>query len=148
MPKVSQASDGKRNFLGAASMEPHICVVENRARDPRGEFVEVANFSARSLALTGLELTDYTGTQRRPHIYRFPKTTEGGVLALAPRRSAYVFTGHGRNERTEGGDLLLFWGLSHSVWNDAGDVAYLRRGDGTFVDTRTVGDPKRHPNGH
>jgi hypothetical protein len=27
-------------------------------------------------------------------------------------------------------------------------VAYLRRLDGTFVDSRTVGDPKRHPNGH
>lgn len=129
-------------------MEPHICVVANRTSDPRGEFVEIANSGAQRVALTGLELTDYTGTQRRPHIFHFPRTTEQGTLYLEPRQSAYVFSGTGKNRRSDSGALLLFWGLRHAVWNDDGDVAYLRRSDGTFVDTQTVGHPKRHPGGH
>lgn len=129
-------------------MEPHICVVANRTTDKRGEYVEIANGGTASVALTGLELTDYTGTQQRPHIYRFPRTTSHGTLYLEPGESAYVFTGDGTNCRSDGGHLLLFWGHSTRIWNDDGDVAYLRRSDGTFVDSRTVGNPKRHPNGH
>ena len=129
-------------------MEPHICLVANRTDDHRGEYVEIGNAGNQHVALTGLELTDYTGTQRRPHIYRFPRTTQQKTLYLPPRRSAYVFTGVGENSRSDSGGFLLFWNLGRAVWNDGGDVAYLRRLDGTFVSTMTVGDPKRHPNGH
>jgi len=74
-------------------VEPHICVVANRTTDERGEYVEIANGGTASVALTGLELTDYTGTQQRPHIYRFPRTTNHGTLYLEPGESAYVFYG-------------------------------------------------------
>jgi Lamin Tail Domain len=126
----------------------HICVVDNRTSDSRGEYVEVANDGARPVILTGLELTDYTGTQRRPHIYTFPAAVGNVGLQLGRGNSAFVFTGHGTNDRLGDGDLLLFWGLGIRVWNDDGDVAYLRHPNGTFIDTMTVGNPKRHPNGH
>jgi hypothetical protein len=55
------------------------------------------------------------------------------------------------NERVQtplGNDaLLLFAGRSGPVWNNDGDVAYLRHADGRFVDTKT-GSPARHPRGH
>lgn len=35
----------------------HICNVELRGSDSRGEYVEIANDGTSSLALTGLELT-------------------------------------------------------------------------------------------
>lgn len=126
----------------------HICCIGLSDRHGRGEWVEIANSGATAVSLTGLEITDYTETQRRPHIYRFPAAQNGGDLPLGPGKSAYVFTGTGRNTRRSDGALFLFWGRDSNVWNDTGDVAYLRRGDGTFVDHMTVGDPKRHPRGH
>lgn len=125
----------------------HICEVANRTTDSRGEFVEVANDGFFPATLTGLALTDYTETQQDAHIYRFPAAVDG-VLQLAPGRSAYIFTGSGQNERLSNGDLLLFWGRRASVWNDDGDVAYLRNAQGEFIDHLTVGSPKRHPGGH
>jgi hypothetical protein len=129
-------------------MEPHICVVANRTTDERGEYVEVANSGPNSVAVNELELTDYTATQQHAHVYHFPKAKGGGDLYLEPGQSAYVFTGKGENVRNADGNLLLFAGRSASIWNNNGDVAYLRRLDGTFVGSMTVGDPKRHPNGH
>jgi Lamin Tail Domain len=129
-------------------VEPHICEVVNRTSDPRGEYVQVANSGPGTVAVNGLELSDYTATQQHAHIYRFPDAEGGGDLTLKPGQSAYVFTGKGNSVRNEEGHLILFAGRSAPIWNNDGDVAYLRRLDGTFVDSRTVGDPKRHPNGH
>lgn len=129
-------------------MEPHVCLVANRSSDRRGEYVEIANGSNVPVALTGLELTDYTIGQRHVHVSRFPTSSDGGILTLSAGSVAYVFSSHGTNELLADGSLLLFAGRSAPIWNNDGDVAYLRRTDGTFVDSRTVGDPKRHPNGH
>jgi hypothetical protein len=126
----------------------HICAVAVRPADKRGEWVEVANDGASRVTLTGLELTDYTATQQRPHIYRFPGLTDGSALMLGSGKVAYVFTGMGESKLLDDGDMLLFAGRAAPVWNNTGDVAYLRNLDGTFVDSMTVGDPKRHPNGH
>lgn len=129
-------------------MEPHICQVVNRTSDRRGEYVEIANGGVDRVPITGLELTDYTATQQQPHVFHFPKTTENGTLYLGVGKSAYVFTGRGTNARNDDDNLILFWNRSASVWNDDGDVAYLRHMNGQLVDSMTVGDPKRHPNGH
>lgn len=129
-------------------MSLHVCAVVPHTADPRGEWVEVVNGGVGPVGLTGLKLTDYTATQARPHIYVFPPAVGGADLTLAPGRSAYVFTGPGNSERLANGDLLLFAGRHDHVWNDTGDVAYLRRQDGTLLDSMTVGHPKRHPNGH
>jgi hypothetical protein len=129
-------------------MEPHVCEVINRTDDPRGEYVAVANGGAYQAALTGLELTDYTTTQQHVHVYRFPSLSDGSTLALDPSQIAFVFTGTGNEVLDENGNWLLHAGRMAPIWNNDGDVAYLRRTDGTFVDSRTVGDPRRHPNGH
>jgi hypothetical protein len=129
-------------------MEPHICLVANRTADDRGEYVEVANWGLGRVAVNGLELTDYTATQQHVHVYRFPEAKGGGDLYLEAGQSAFVFTGSGENVRNADGNLLLFANRAAPIWDNDGDVAYLRRLDGTFVDSKTVGDPKRHPNGH
>jgi hypothetical protein len=126
----------------------HVCRIVNKTSDRRGEFVVVANDGRGAVSLTGLELTDYTTTQAHVHIYRFPATTAGTNLLLGPGEEAFIFTGRGTNERLKDGDLLLFMNRSAPIWNNTGDVAYLRRRNGTFVDSLTVGHPARHPNGH
>lgn len=126
----------------------HICQVANRTADRRGEYVEVANDGDEAVALTGLEITDYTATQKHVHVYHFPGAQGGAALSLRPGQAAYVFTAHGQNVRLDDGDLLLFAERSASIWNNDGDVAYLRNSRGQFIDSMTVGDPKRHPNGH
>lgn len=126
----------------------HICEVANRTSDRRGEYVHVANDGNRAVVLTGLKLTDYTETQQHVHVFTFPGALGGGNLLLQPGKSAFVFTGRGTNVRSSTGSLLLFAQRRASIWNDDGDVAYLRNPNGTFVDTRTVGHPARHPNGH
>jgi hypothetical protein len=126
----------------------HICRIIPQTTDPRGEYVVVSNDGSADASLTAVEITDYTRTQQHVHIFRFPGATDGGNLLLGPGEEAFVFTGHGTNTRLTDGDLLLFAGRSAPIWNNTGDVAYLRRLDGTFVDSLTVGHPARHPNGH
>jgi hypothetical protein len=130
-----------------------ICDISQHGTDQRGEWVSVCNVGATAQALTGLEITDYTRTQQHVHVYRFPSAQGGAALTLAPGGVAYVFTSHGRDKRIRsrrGNDfLLLFAGRDAPIWNNTGDVAYLRRvPNGEFVDTKTVGSPARHPNGH
>src|SRR4051812_32546551 len=62
------------------AMEPHVCKISQTGTDWRGEWVSVVNSGLTPVALTGLELTDYTKTQQHVHIYRFPATTSGGAL--------------------------------------------------------------------
>jgi hypothetical protein len=100
--------------------------------DPRGEYVVVANDGNSDVSLTGLEITDYTRTQQHVHVYRFPATVDGQNLLLRPKQEAFVFTGTGTNALSNQGDLLLFAGRAAPIWNNTGDVAYLRRLDGTL----------------
>jgi hypothetical protein len=125
----------------------HICAVVPRTTDRRGEYVELAN-DGPVVALTGLKVTDYTASQQHVHIYTVPAAVGGGILTLGRGQVAYIFTGPGKSQRSPNGNFYLFVGRRAPVWNDAGDVAYLRRPNGTFIDTMTVGHPKRHPNGH
>jgi hypothetical protein len=125
----------------------HICQINQRGSDDRGEWVSIANDGVSAVGLTGLEITDFTRTQQHVHVYRFP-SPQGQALMLAPGQTAYIFTGAGRSERLTDGDLLLFAGRAAPVWNNTGDVAYLRNSLGEFIDTMTVGSPARHPNGH
>jgi hypothetical protein len=126
----------------------HICQINQRGSDDRGEWVSLANDGGTVAALTGLEITDFTRTQQHVHVYRFPPAQGGQALTLAPGQTAYVFTGAGRSERLADGDILLFAGRAAPVWNNTGDVADLRNLRGEFVDSMTVGSPARHPNGH
>lgn len=130
-----------------------ICEISQYGTDERGEWVSVCNDGVTPEALTGLEITDYTRTQQHVHVYSFPSAQGGAQLTLPPGGVAYVFTGPGRDARITsraGNDcLLLFAGRQAPIWNNTGDVAYLRHASsGEFVDTKTVGSPARHPNGH
>jgi hypothetical protein len=126
----------------------HICQINPRGTDERGEWLSVANDGPSAVALTGLEITDFTRTQQHVHVYTFPPAQGGDALLLRPQETAYVFTGPGRSERLADGDLLLFAGRYAPVWNNSGDVAYLRNARGEFIDWMDVGAPARHPNGH
>jgi hypothetical protein len=126
----------------------HICQISQRGTDQRGEWVSVANDGPTSFPVTGLEITDFTRTQQHVHVYRFPGAEGGADLMLASGQTAWVFSGLGRNVRLDDGDLLLFARRAAPVWNNTGDVAYLRNARGEFVDSMTVGSPARHPNGH
>ena len=126
----------------------HVCRLVTQTSDRRGEYVVVANDGDSNVSLTGLEITDYTRTQQQVHIYRFPQAQGGGNLMLKPNQEAFVFTGPGTNVLSTQGDFLLYAGRAAPIWNNTGDVAFLRRLEGTFVDSLTVGDPPRHPNGH
>jgi Lamin Tail Domain len=129
-----------------------ISQINQRGSDARGEWVSVINTGPLPLPLTGLELTDFTRTQQEVHIYRFPATTTRTPLLLGAGEVAYVFTGPGLNERVTRSDgryeLHLYAGYRAAVWNNDGDVAYLRHlADGTIVSWLTVGTPARHPGG-
>jgi hypothetical protein len=126
----------------------HICQISQTGTDGRGEWVGVANDGPLAAGLSDLEITDFTATQEHVHVYRFPLATDGSTLMLYPGQTAWLFTALGRNERLADGDLLLFANRVVPVWNNTGDVAYLRDALGRFVDSMTVGDPARHPNGH
>ena len=130
----------------------HICQIKPRGSDNRGEWVQVANDATSPTVITGLELTDYTATQQHVHVIKFLAANDGAPLSLSNDESAFVFTGHGTSrwhQKANGRwELHLFAGRSAPVWNNTGDVAYLRKPNGQFIDTMTVGDPARHPNGH
>lgn len=131
----------------SAGMGLHLCAIVQRGSDSRGEHVEIVNDGDAPVPVTGLELTDCCG-QKHKHVYSFPPGTDDSALELAAGRTAYVFSGTGRTERTPSGDLILFAGLPVPVWNDTSHVAYLRRPDGKIVDSMHVGRPPRHPDGH
>ncbi len=126
----------------------HICQICQRGSDERGEWVSVANDAIQAVSLTGLEISDYTVTQQDAHVYRFPYAQDRTSLMLSPASTAYVFSGPGYSVRLPDGDLLLFAGRAAPIWNNSGDVAYLRNFLGQVVDWMTVGEPARHPNGH
>lgn len=133
-------------------MEPHICRVNWQTPRPDEEWIEVANGGPASVPLTGLAITDFTNLQKNVHIYGFPPTTAGTALLLEPSISAFVFTGRGENRWGTDSNgkrcLYLFMDRSAPIWNNSGDVVYLRELNGQFVDSLTVGAPARHPNGH
>lgn len=124
-------------------MSLHICEINPRGNGQYGEWVLLANDGPAAVRLLGLELTDYTRTQQHVHVLQLPDVT-------LPRRAvAYVFTQVGTNSWVRPGrELHLYANRRAPVWNNTGDVAYLRLSDGRFVDSFTVGDPTRHPNGH
>lgn len=72
-------------------------------------------------------------------------------IALNEGERAFVFSAsvdEGWIEAEGHRALVLSMRLKAPIWNNSGDVAYLRNGDGTFIDHMTVGMPARHPGGH
>ena len=92
-----------------------------------GEWVQLTNTTARSVAMTNWTLRDKAG-----HVYRFPR------FVLGAHKSVYVHTGSGTNSA-----INLYWGhkppSSFSyVWNNSGtETARLENAAGRTVDYRT-----------
>ncbi len=88
-------------------------------QNPNGEWIEIANQGNESVQMQGYTLKDEAN-----HIYTFAD------FVVAPGRSFRLYSGAGPNNEDE-----LYWGLNgESVWNNGGDVAFLRDGEGALVD--------------
>ena len=83
-----------------------------------GEWVRIVNTTESPVDMTGFTLSDYAG-----HVYKF------GALILPEGSEIRLFTGSGTDTSTS-----FYWGEKTPVWNNRGDVAYLRDGDGELVD--------------
>ena len=130
----------------------HICQVKVGGSDERGEWVCIASDGPLPERLSGLLLSDFTETQQHAHVYEFPTYDDATPIMLSPGERAFVFTAPTEEGWVEGPDgtraLLMSMSLEGPIWNNPGDVCYLRRADGTFIDHMTVGEPARHPGGH
>ncbi len=107
------------------------------------EAVVITNIGLRSRSLDGWSLHD----RRREHVYRFSD------LTLGPDEYVRVHSGVGDNGGVTGCNghcftyYFVHWDLRHYVWNNRGDVATLRRPNGTIADRCGYGlaasSPKR-----
>ncbi len=94
------------------------------AQNPNGEWVEIRNVGTDAVNLGGFRLKD-----EATHIYTFP------ALELGPDQVLKLYSGPG----TDTGSAL-YWGLEgQSVWNNDGDVAFLRDPQGRLVDSYEYG---------
>lgn len=86
-----------------------------------GEWVTVANRGNEAVLIAGWTLSDKTGSGT----FTFP------AVLLLPSSSVTVFSGSGSMN-----DTALYMGRSSPIWGNSGDVAILRDGAGTIIDTR------------
>lgn len=94
---------------------------------PNGEWVNISNLSGDAISLAGFEI------ESPPHTYRFPSGTSvaaGGRLRLR--------IGQGTNTST-----THYWGKSHGVLNNTGDVVRLVDPSGRVVRSFSYPCPDR-----
>lgn len=130
----------------------HICEIRQGGSDEGGEWVCIVADGPLPVTISRLLLSDFTETQEHAHVYEVPDYSDGSAIVLSPGERVFVFTASVPEGWTETGDgyraLILSMGYEAPIWNNTGDVAYLRNPDGTFIDHMVVGDPARHPGGH
>jgi len=92
----------------------------NDSENPNGEWVEIVNEGSAAVNLEGYSLKDEAN-----HIYTFPAFT------LQPGAAVRLYSGQGQDDASS-----LYWGLvGEAVWNNGGDSAFLRDGEGNLVDS-------------
>src|SRR3954451_3918276 len=85
------------------------------------EYVVIKNTGTRAKYLTGWRLIDVrTAANGGNQVYKFP------TFKLAPGAVVRVHSGKGAR-----GPHDLYWGMSHFVWGNSSDTAYLRNRAGT-----------------
>lgn len=89
-----------------------------------GEWVEIENVGDEPVRLAGFTLSDTSNTE-----FVFPN------VMLEPGKRLRVYTGSGTPSKD-----ALYWGSPSPIWNNNGDVAYLRAPDGTLVDFFAYGE--------
>jgi len=94
-----------------------IVYIEHSPGETLDEYVLLQNFSSAPQVLTGWTLRDLA-----EHTFTFPGFTlpAGGTVR--------VWTGKGANTTTD-----LYWGSGTAIWNNNGDMAYLRDAEGNLV---------------
>jgi endonuclease YncB( thermonuclease family) len=96
-------------------------------RDNRnGEYLRICNISSEPISLEGFSISDAAGRR-----YIFPPAV------LRPGYTLLLFSGNGNNIVAATDQLRFFWNSLISIWNNRGDVAYLRDPDGHIIDTFT-----------
>lgn len=108
------------------------------SRDADSEYVRVDNDGTYRWAIAGWLLTDETSQQVRPHVFRFPQLIAGRTWTLDPGETVVVVTGTGTDtyvnvDRSKRPTFWVYWGRTAFVWNNSGDIVYLRHPDGEFV---------------
>lgn len=89
------------------------------------EYVVIKNTGTRAKYLTGWRLIDVrTAANGGNQVYKFP------TFKLAAGAVVRVHSGKGTRTAHD-----LYWGLSHFVWGNSSDTAYLRNSSGTLIDT-------------
>ncbi|MDI5973698.1 lamin tail domain-containing protein [Streptomyces sp. SL13] len=93
---------------------------ESSGKGLNGEYVKLTNGHTYPVDLRSWSLTEtYSG-----HRYVFPDKW------LAPGASVWLYSGRGRN-----GGANLYWNAAGYVWHNPGDLAVLRNGRSTRVDS-------------
>jgi len=85
-----------------------------------GEWVTVSNRGEEAVLIAGWTISDKTGSGT----FTFP------AVLLLPSSSVTVFSGSGSMN-----DTVLYMGRSAPLWGNSGDLAILRDGRGTIIDT-------------
>jgi competence protein ComEC len=85
-----------------------------------GEWVTVSNRGEEAVLIAGWTISDKTGSGT----FTFP------AVLLLPSSSVTVFSGSGSMN-----DTALYMGRSSPLWGNSGDLAILRDGAGTIIDT-------------
>ncbi len=91
-------------------------------QDLNGEWVRLTNRGEGLVLLAGWTLSDTTGS----HPYVFP------AYILMPGSSVTVYSGRGTMN-----DTALFMGLDAPLWDNTGDEATLKDGNGNIIDQRS-----------
>ena len=93
------------------------------------EYVRLTNKTEKAINLKGWTVRDKAG-----NVYTFSTT-----FSLAAGTSAWVLTGKGTDNKPVN---HRYWGRTTYVWNNGGDVAYLRTNTGKAIDSCGWGDGK------
>jgi micrococcal nuclease len=122
-----EAREAERGLWAGSEVALKIIQIEADApgsdnENPNGEWIEIANQGDGPVSMQGYTLKDEAN-----HIYSF------GDFTVPPNQSFRLYSGQGSDNPDE-----IYWGFSgESVWNNNGDAAFLRDGEGALVDSFT-----------
>jgi len=77
----------------------------------------------RNEGTASIDITGWTVKDEGTHIYHF------GNIALAPNQTVTLASGEGTDTLTQ-----VYWHMDSSIWNNDGDVCFLRDENGLLVD--------------
>ena len=117
-----EAIDGKKELWQPSSFNVIITELEPvQGSGADGLSRELVTF--RNNGTATIDMSDWTVKDEGTHIYHF------GTLSLAPGQSVTLASGTGTDTVTR-----VFWQSDSSIWNNDGDVCFLRDENGLLVD--------------